>query len=143
MALKNYSIRTCNLSLGGVPISSGLVSFTLEPEGDRFADEVSADGEWCRYDTGEIRHTGTLVLKGFSNENEVLSRIHQADVESENGAGVFVLKFKDEQGTTDVLTDEAFIVGMPPAGFSQKREDVTWKIRCGFKVPLSFTVGGN
>ena len=141
--MKNYSIRTCHLSLGGVPISSGLVSFTVEPEGDRFDDEVSADGEVCRFDTGEVRHKCTLVLKGFSSENEKLSRIHQVDVESENGAGVFVLKFKDEQGTTDILTDSAYIKAMGGAGFSQKREDVTWNIRAVFATPVSFTVGGN
>jgi hypothetical protein len=143
MALKNYSIRTCHLNLGGIPIAEGLVSFTIEPEGDRFDDEVSADGDVCRFDTGEVRHKGTLVLKGYSRENEKLSAIHQADVESENGAGIFVLSFRDEQGSTVMLTDEAYIKGMPGAGYSQKREDTSWTIRANFKTPLSFTIGGN
>ena len=141
--MKNYSIRTTHLSLGGIPISKGLVSFTVTPVGDRFDDEASADGDVCRFDTGEVRHDCELILKGYSEENQVLSGIHQADVESENGAGVFVLKFTDEQGATKMLTDSAYIKAMGPAGFSQKREDVTWKIRAVFDSPLQFTVGGN
>jgi hypothetical protein len=141
--LKNFSIRTCNLSVGGIPISEGFVGASCEPEADRFDDEVSADGDVCRYDTGEVRHTFNLTLKGYSRENEKLSAIHQADVASENGAGIFVLKFTDEQGATVMLTDSAYIKGMPPVNFTNKREDITWKIRCVFDVPLSFTIGGN
>lgn len=143
MALKNYSIRTCHLSVGGVPISKGLVSFAIEPVGDRFDDEVSADGEVCRFDTGEVRHDCTLILKGYSSENQVLSAIHAADVESENGAGIFVLSFTDEQGASVLLTDQAYVKAMGGATYGQKREDVTWKIRAVCNTPLSFVVGGN
>jgi hypothetical protein len=143
MGLKNYSIKTCHLSLGGIPISEGLVSFECAPVGDRFDDEVSADGDVCRYDTGEVRHDCTLILKGYSVENQKLSGIHQVDVASENGAGVFVLSFKDEQGATAILTDKAYIKAMAGGTFANKREDTTWKIRAVFDTPLSFTIGGN
>lgn len=143
MSLKNYSIKTTHLNIGGLPVSEGLVSFAIAPVGDRFDDEASADGDVCRYDTGEVRHDATLVLKGFSVENEKLSAIHQADVADENGAGIFVLSFTDEQGATRLLTDKAYIKGMPPATFANKREDTTWKLRVICDTPLSFTIGGN
>jgi hypothetical protein len=141
--MRNYSIKTTNLTLGGVPIKTGLVSFAIEPVGDRFDDEASADGDVCRWDTGETRHNGTLILKGYSPENEKLSAIHQADVESNNGAGIFVLSFTDEQGATVVLTDEAYIKALPGATYGAKREDTTWKIRVNLTSPQSFVIGGN
>lgn len=141
--MKNYSIKTTNLIIGGLPIKKGLVSFAIEPVGDRFDDEISADGDVCRFDTGETRHNATLILKGYSEENEKLSAILQADIEAGNGAGIVVLSFTDEQGATVMMTDEAYIKAMPSATFSSKREDVTWKLRAVFNVPLSFTVGGN
>ncbi len=144
MSLKIYSLaRGCELSVGGIPIKEGLVSFAIAPEGDRYADDVSSDGMVTRWDTGEVRHNATLILKGGSSENEKLSAIHAADVSVGNGAGVVVLSFTDEQGASKVLTPAAWIKSMPTMTMGTSREDVSWAIRCVLDVPESFIVGGN
>ncbi len=144
MSLKVYSLaKGCELSVGGIPIKEGLVSFAMAPEGDRFADDASADGMVTRWDTGEVRHNATLILKGGSSENEKLSAIHQADVSVGNGAGVVVLSFTDEQGASKVLTPSAWIKAMPTMTKGVSPEDVSWALRCVCDTPLSFIVGGN
>lgn len=144
MSLKVYSLaRGCELSIGGIPIKEGLVSFAVAPEGDRFGDDVSADGMVTRWDTGEVRHNATLILKGGSNENEKLSAIHAADVSDGNGAGVVVLSFTDEQGASKILTPAAWIKAMPTMTKGVNPEDVSWAIRLVLDVPEQFIVGGN
>lgn len=142
-SLKVYNIRDCSLNLGGIDISEGLVSFSCEPEGEAFGDEISADGQVTRFATNECRVTCNLILKGSSSENEKLSAIHAADVAVTNGAGVFVLKFSDELGASVLTTDQAWIRAMPSKTFATSPEDVTWAIRAVAHTPLQFVVGGN
>lgn len=144
MSLKVYSLaRGCELNIAGIPIKEGLVSFALAPEGDRFADDCSADGMVTRWDTGEVRHNGTIVLKGGSSENEKLSAIHAADCAVPNGAGVVTLKFSDEQGATTVLTDKCWIKALPTMTKAVNPEDVSWALRLCCETPLNVVVGGN
>jgi hypothetical protein len=144
MSLKVYSLaKGCELSVGGIPIKEGLVSFAIAPEGDRFGDDVSADGMVTRWDTGEVRHNATLILKGASSENEKLSAIHAVDVSVGNGAGVVTLSFTDEQGATKILTPAAWIKSMPTMTRGTNPEDVSWAIRCVLDVPEQLIVGGN
>jgi hypothetical protein len=142
-ALKVYNIRDCSLILGGINIEEGLVSFGVEPEGNAFEDEISADGQVTRHATNECRVTCTLILKGSSSENEKLSAIHAADVAVTNGAGVFVLNFSDELGASILVTDQAWIRKMSGKVFGVSPEDTSWEIRAVAHTPLQFVVGGN
>jgi hypothetical protein len=143
MAVKNYSINTCRLIFGGLSIKEGLVSFAIAPVGKRFDSDTGADGMVTRWNTNEVRHTCTLVLKGASKENQLLSAIHQADVEADNGAGIVVMSFTDEQGATFALTDSSWLEGMAEVSKAVSPGDVTWTIMAAFKTPQSFTIGGN
>ncbi len=140
--MANFDLNACELNFGGLSIKDSVVSFEIVPEGDAYADEVSADGKSCSYPTGETRATLNLVLKGYSVHNAQLSAIHAADRSATNGVGIVPAFFKDGNGTTSVV-GTGRILALPGATFTNKREDVTWKIRLFLNAPLQYIVGGN
>lgn len=144
MSLKNYALaRGCSLIIAGLSIKEGLVSFEIAPVGKRFESDSGADGMVTRWDTGERRHACKLVLKGASKENQVLSGIHNVDIEAGNGAGVFVMSFNDSQGASVFLVDEAWLEQKAGKVFATQPGDVTWDIMAVSNSPLNFIIGGN
>jgi hypothetical protein len=141
--LKVYDIKECTLNFGGVDIGEGLVSFQVEPEGDAFDDDSSADGMVTRWATHENRVNGTLILKGASSDNEKLSAVINADVSIGNGAGVVTINFEDQQGASVLVTDKAWIKRKAGKTFGASPGDTTWLIRIVADIPLGFVVGGN
>lgn len=139
----NFNINGCDCVLSGIPLKDSLVSVEITPEGDAYSDDIGADGTVCRYATNERRATANIVLKGFSKEHAKLTALHAADVSSTNGAGITSFLFKDNNGSTLVSTDKAWIMGMPAKTSGQKPEDVTWKVRLVLSSPLNWIVGGN
>lgn len=138
-----YDINGCELNIGGIAIKDGLVSFEIAPEGPAFADELGADGHVIRYATNEKRHTGTLTLKGSSEENAKLSALHGLDVGATNGAGIVPLFFRDGNGTSLIATDAAWITALPTKSFGASPGDCAWNIRCVLSSPLNAVIGGN
>lgn len=141
--MANYEIDAVEVNVAGLPIKTGLVSFEIAPEGDAYADEISADGQVCRYGTGEKRATCNIVLKGFSEHNGQLSTLHAADRAANNGLGIGTFLLKDGNGATVVTASQAWIMAIPSATFSNKREDITWKIRLVLSSPLNHIIAGN
>lgn len=141
--MANYEINAVEVNFAGQPLKEGLVSFEIAPEGDAYADEISADGVACRYATGEKRATCNVVLKGFSEHHAQLSALHAADRSATNGLGIAPFFLKDGNGATIISTDQAWIMAIPSATFSSKREDITWKIRLVLAAPLEHIVAGN
>lgn len=140
--MANFEINGCELNVAGISIKDAVVSFEIVPEGDAYADEVSADGKSCSYATGENRAMLNVVLKGYSVHNAQLSALHAADRSATNGLGIVPMFFKDGNGTTSVA-GTARILALPGATFTNKREDVTWKIRLFLNAPLQYIIGGN
>jgi hypothetical protein len=140
--MANFDINGVELNVGGLSIKDQIVSFEFVPEGDAYADEVSADGKSCSYATGETRATLNLVLKGYSIHNAQLSAIHAGDRSATNGLGILPMFFKDGNGTTSIA-GTCRILALPGATFTNKREDVTWKIRLFLNAPLQYIIGGN
>lgn len=138
-----YDIAGCDLSVGGIPLKDGLVSCAFVMAGDAFADEIGADGHVCRYATHENRCTVSVILKGSSEENAKLSALHAADVLATNGLGVVPLFFRDNNGTTLVATDKAWIMKLPDTTKAAAPADVTWTIRAVLSSPLNAVIGGN
>ena len=143
MSVKVYDIQAVELILGGIPIKDGFVSFEIAPEGPAFADEAGADGTVIRYATHEKRHTGTLTLKGSSDENAKLSALHGLDVGSTNGAGVVPLMLRDGNGSSLISTDAAWITALPSKSFGNLPGDCAWNIRVVLSSPLNAVIGGN
>jgi hypothetical protein len=138
-----YDLNGCELNVGGIAIKDGFVSFQLEMEGPAFSDEIGADGHVIRFATNERRATGTLILKGSSEENAKLSTLHGADVGATNGLGVVPLFFRDGNGTSLIATDSAWITQLAGKTFGASPGDCTWNIRCVLASPLNAIIGGN
>ena len=143
MALKIYDIAANDIIVGGIPVKDALVSAEIAAEGDAFADEAGADGTVIRYATHEKRATCTIVLKGSSDENAKLSALHALDVATPNGAGVVPFMVRDNNGTTLIATDKAWIRAMPTKTLAAAPGDVSWAIRLVLDSPLNWIVGGN
>lgn len=138
-----FNINGCDCVLASIPLKDALVSVEITPEGPAYNDDIGADGSVCRYATNERRATAKVTVKGHSAENAKLSALHAADVSQTGGLGVVNFVFKDNNGTTLVATDKAWIMGMPGATFGQKREDVTWEVRLVLSSPLNWVIGGD
>lgn len=141
--MSNFDLNAVEVNFAGLPIKQGLVSFEIAPEGDAYADEVSVDGKACRYATGENRATCNIVLKGYSEHHAQLSALHAADRSLTNGLGVATFFLKDGNGATVVSASEAWIMAIPTMTMSNKREDITWKIRLVLSSPLNHIIAGN
>lgn len=137
-----YDINAIDCVIAAIPLKDAIVSFEVAPEGPAFADEAGADGSVVRYATNEKRANATIVLKGSSEENARLTALHAADVAATNGQGVVSFLLKDNNGTTLVSTDKAWITGMPTKTMAAAPGDVTWTIRLVLSSPLNWIIGG-
>ena len=142
MSLAIYDIAAHDIIVGAIPVKDALVSATIAAEGDAFADEAGADGSVVRYATHENRATCTIVLKGSSKENAKLSALHALDKAAPNGAGVVPFLVRDNNGTTIIATDKAWIRAMPETARAAAPGDVSWAIRLVLDSPLNWVVGG-
>ena len=138
-----FDVNGCDCVFAGIPLKDALVSVEIVPEGPAFTDEMGADGTVCRYATNECRARANVTLKGFSKENAKLSALHGADKGEENGLGVVPFLFIDNNGSTKVSTDKAWVEGMPSASFGSARGDTVWPIRLVLSSPLNWIIGGN
>src|SRR5262249_47248753 len=100
---------------------------TVEQMADAFASVVGTDGEVARSKSNDRRLKVTLKLLQTSQSNGILSAIHQVDLNSVNGAGVFTFQIQDLQGTTLVHGDQAWIVKWPDSSFDRTAKDREWQ----------------
>jgi hypothetical protein len=142
-SLRIYDIAANDIIVGAIPVKDAIVSAEIAAEGDAFADEAGADGTVIRYATHENRATCTIVLKGSSEENAKLSALHALDKAASNGAGVVPFLIRDNNGTTLISTDKAWIRSMATKTLAAAPGDTTWQIRLVLDSPLSWVVGGN
>lgn len=141
-ALNIYDLNAVDVILAGIALKDGLTSFEIAPTGPAFATEAGADGHVVRYATHEKRAMCNIVLKGSSEENAKLSALHAADVAATNGAGVVPFMLRDNNGTTLVATDKAWIVGLPTKTMAAAPGDVTWVVELVLSSPLNAIIGG-
>ncbi len=141
-SLNIFDLVAVDLIVGSIPLKDGLVSFEIAPTGPAFATEAGADGHVVRYATHERRANCNIVLKGSSEENAKLSALHAADVLATNGAGVVPFLLRDNNGTTLVATDKAWIVANPTKTMAAAPADVTWVLELVLSSPLNAVIGG-
>lgn len=138
-----YDIAAVDCIVAGIPMKDGLVSVALAMEGDAFADEIGADGHVCVYATHESRCNVDITLKGSSEEHAKLSAIHAAARNATNGLAIVPFMLKDNNGTTVVATDGAYIKKLPDKTYGASPGDVTWNLRAVLNAPLNAIIGGN
>ena len=83
--------------------------------------------------------------RGFASEmarTGEVGAIHIADRLATNGAGVAPLMCQDDNGSTLIATDRAWIVGMPEQAHGVTKSDVEWIVHAVI-APGGFILGGN
>lgn len=103
---------------------------TIEPNvADRFTHRVGADGEVLRSRSEDDTINVTFVLLQGSKANDVLSRKHQADLDSPNGTGGGSgLHITDHSGTTIASASRAWIRGFPTITFGTEGGTREWRL---------------
>lgn len=142
MSFAVYDIAAHDIVISAIPIKDALVSAEVAAEAEAFSDEIGADGHVVRYATHDPRATCTVVLKGTSKENVKLSALLALDQAAPNGAGVVNFLVRDNNGTTLISTDKAWIRRRPTKTMAAAPGDVSWEIRLVLDSPLNWVVGG-
>lgn len=81
----------------------------------------------------------TFTLAQESMSNEILSYVHELDIDE--GTGRLVITLKDQSGKSIFSSNEAYILGYPISAFSNDFGEREWRIFC--QSTTTYTVGGN
>jgi hypothetical protein len=133
MASLQYSPNLYSLVIAGIPIPfKGYAQGTfieLDRDSDKYVDEVGTDGQVIRVKMFDDRATVTFTTMQEAAINAVLSTLYQADVNSDNGAGVGPFLLKNRGGLSIHEAQECWIAKLPPVKLSNGAEARPWKIR--------------
>jgi hypothetical protein len=130
MPLRTYDAAQVAMVFAGIPLS-GLADgtfVTIEQNSDSFALVVGADGEACRSKTNNRSGKVTFRLLQSSQANDLLSALHNVDIDSPSGDGIGPLLVKDNSGRTLVTAEKAWIMKQPSAAFARDTETREWVI---------------
>jgi len=127
-----------------IPITDGKADTFVKvtPKGPAFDTEAGCDGEVTRFATHERRCMIEIGLKRSSRHNAELAAVHAADRESTGGAGIGGFLLKDNNGSTLIACDRAWIVQLPDWEMGKAVGDVTWQLEAVVS-PLAALPGGN
>jgi hypothetical protein len=116
------------------------VSITADEES--FGTIKGINGEITRYYTGNGLVSVEYTCKRSSNDNQALSALHIADIQTPGGAGVAEFIVKDAQGATKLVSKRAWIRGFPDVDNGKEvGGDVTWTF--DMHLPDGYVIGGN
>jgi hypothetical protein len=145
MANTVYAAREGSLIIAAKPMDHGL------PPGGflKFAPEVqfstSRDiaGNVCRARINNPIVQVTLKLYNWSKHNQELSALLAADTLANNGAGIGVFQWKDNQGATLISSDTCWVNGLPPDwNPAEEAYEVSWPLII-IAPPEFMILGGN
>lgn len=142
MGVKNYDPAGMVIVFAGIPIT-GFADGTyvsVEQNEDSYSLVVGADGEGCRSKTNNRSGRITLTLLQSSAVNDLLSALHNVDINSPLGDGIGPFLMKDITGTTVVAAEKAWIVRQATSTYSRDPESREWIIESDYLVQ---NVGGN
>lgn len=153
--LKNYDFADVNAVVSlpvGIPgVAQFAAGFTANIEGYAdgtgigiakqaagFTFQVGNDGEPLRSRSNNEHYNVTLTLMQSSDSNDLLSALHNADLQF--GLGVFDFAIRDLSGRTTFDARSCFIMQNPDIEFAREGTTREWTIIC--PSVLVFT-GGN
>lgn len=136
--VNTYSPSDVQLIIGGYTVS-GWQSLSISRRTESFRTIPGIRGKHTRVPSRDTSATISFPILQTSQANEVMSYIHELDIEE--GTGRLSLILKDNSGTSVFSSDEAYIVGYPEAMFSDGFEYRAWRIFC--QTTKSYTIGGN
>ena len=133
-----YNPNEVQLSFGGYVIT-GWQSITITRSVNAFKPIRGIRGKHTRAKNLDTSCSITFPLLQTSMSNDVLSRIHELDIQQSTGR--IELTIKDLKGTSVFSSREAYILGYPEVTFSGDFEYRSWTLFC--QTTGSYTVGGN
>lgn len=130
--LRVYDPDQISINVAGIPVSGYADGefITVENESPGFEDVVGTDGEVTRSKTNDRRATVTLKLMQSSPTNDLLSALHNLDLNTPGGVGVGPFLLRDKNGTTLLLAEKSWIQKMPDGSWDRTAKERSWVIRC-------------
>ncbi len=128
--LKTWDPDQVDLIVGPFVIS-GYAEGSLvewEEDGDRLVVVKGADGQVARSKVLAKVSTFTVHLLNTSASNDVLSGLHQTDINAPGGAGIVPVALRDKNGATVIAATSGWVTGFPKLGLVDKASDTPWKI---------------
>jgi hypothetical protein len=140
-----YESSVVSVIFAGLSLGDGRADpfFSITPNGPAYVTEgPGADGLITRCGTNNNLYQVKLNFKGSSSEHAKLMALHIADRSAKNGVGVAPLLCKDSNGSTLIMTDQAWIETFDELSFGITRPDVSWQL-AAIVQPAGFILGGN
>lgn len=140
--LRTYDAGQVSMVFAGI-IISGLADGTfvkIAQNTDSFALKIGADGEGARSKTNDRSGKVTFTVMQSSESNDLLSALHNVDIDSPSGDGIGPLLVKDNSGRTLAVAEKAWIVKQPDSEFARDISMREWVIETN---ALESFFGGN
>lgn len=136
--VNTYSPKDVILTLSGYQFT-GWDTISISRSVKGFNTIRGIRGKNTRVRNTDTSATITISLLQSSQGNDVLSDIHQQDLNF--GTGRITLMLKDNSGRSVFHSDESFITSFPTATFTGQFEYRNWEIFA--QSTSTYTVGGN
>lgn len=137
-SVMTYSPTDVKLVVAGYPIA-GWETISINRIAQGFQPIPGIRGKDTRSKNPKTSAIITVTTVMTSQTNDVLSYIHDRDLQY--GTGRIVLTLKDNSGRSVFSSNEAFIQGFPEVVFSGNAEYRSWKLYC--QTTETYNVGGN
>lgn len=137
-SVMTYSPKDVQLIIAGYPIT-GWESISINRTAAGFQVVPGIRGKDTRSKNTKTSATISVPILMTSQSNDVLSYIHDLDLDQ--GTGRLVVTLKDNSGRSIFSSNEAYIRAYPEVVFSATAEYRAWEIYC--QTTNSYTVGGN
>lgn len=135
--VNTYSPKDVVLTIGGYQITGWQKISVTRNRG--ITPIKGIRGKHTRVISRDTSATLSFSVIQSTQANEVLSYIHELDLDQ--GTGRIALTLKDNSGKTVMSSDEGYILSYPLVTFSGQFEDRPWEVFC--QTTKSFIVGGN
>jgi len=130
--VKNYDPKHYTLVVAGIPIpTKGYADgefIKIERESPAYTKKVGTDGSVTRSRQHNKSGTCTFTTMQHADINAVLSTLHNADLNSENGAGIGPFLLKDRNGLTVHAGKNCWIAKSPDVSLDKEATTRAWQI---------------
>jgi hypothetical protein len=127
-----YNPKLYTIVIAGIPLpAKGYAEgdfAILERTADAYTSSVGTDGQVIRVRNHDRRATFRLRLMQEAANNAILSTLHNADLKSDNGAGVGPFLMKNRAGLTVHKSPECWVKRMPDVTLSNGAQAREWAV---------------
>lgn len=137
-----YDPAQVSAIVAGIPLSGFAPGtfITVEQNEDSFSLTTGPDGDSCRAKSNNRSARVTFTLLQSSAVNDLLSALHNLDINSPSGDGIGPFLLKDNSGRTVNAAEHCWIVKPANSSFGGEVENREWTVESDF---MNHFVGGN